>query len=94
MNEHAVIHESGKGAPLSDSEGPIPTFPPLPVDPATGRLLPMSDEERAARRAAAVRAIKALGQITDETGTNERWEEIYRGIDAARPHRKLFEGVY
>ncbi len=80
--------------PLHDDEGPIPTFPPLAVDPATGRLLPMCDEEREARRAAAIRAIKAIGQIEDETETDEGWKEIYRNIDAARPHRKLFEGLY
>jgi hypothetical protein len=81
-------------APLRDAEGLIPKFPPLPVDPATGRLLPISDEERAARRAAAIRAIKAIGQIPDETETDEGWEEVYRNIDESRPHRKLFEGLY
>ena len=80
--------------PLCDAEGPIPAFPPLPIDPVTGRLLPMSEEERAARRAAAIRTIKAISQITDETDTDERWEEVYRNIDAERPHRKLFEGMY
>ena len=81
-------------APLSDEEGPIPSFPPLPLDPATGQLLPMSDEERAARRDAAIRAIKALSRMTDETDDDALWEEVYRNIDAGRPHRKLFEGMY
>src|SRR4051812_23757991 len=66
MNDPTRISETTE-PPLSDDEGPIPRFPPLPVDPVTGRLLPMSDEEREARRAAAIRAIKAIGQITDET---------------------------
>jgi hypothetical protein len=93
MNKQVVIPDA-ESAPLCDSEGPIPTFPPVAVDPATGRILPMSEEERAARRAAAIRAIKAIRQITDETDTDERWREIYRGIDEGRPHRKLFEGMY
>ncbi len=81
-------------APLIDAEGPIPSFPPLTLDPATGRLLPMSEDERAARRLAAIRAIKALSQMTDETDSDEIWEQVYRNIDAGRPHRKLFEGMY
>jgi hypothetical protein len=93
MNEQAIIPKV-EDEPLCDAEGPIPTFPPLPVDPATGRLLPMFDEEQAARRAAAIRAIKVISQITDETDTDERWEEVYRNIDTGRPHRKLFEGMY
>jgi hypothetical protein len=93
MIEPTVIPET-KDAPLCDAEGPIPTFPPLPVDPVTGRLLPMSEEERAARRAATIRAIKVIGQIPDETETDEGWEEVYRNIDESRPHRKLFQGLY
>ena len=41
---------------LCDDDGPIPEFPALAVDCSTGRILPISDEERAARRAAAIRA--------------------------------------
>lgn len=80
--------------PLCDEDGPIPTFPSVAVDPATGRILPMSEEERAARRSAALRAIKAISQITDETDTDEIWQEMMRDLDAQRPHRKLFEGMY
>jgi hypothetical protein len=93
MNEPTATSKTTEPS-LSDADGPIPTFPPLAVDPATGRLLPMSDEEREARRAAAIRAIKAIRQITDETDTDERWAEVYRNIDERRPHRKLFEGMY
>jgi hypothetical protein len=58
--------------------------------------LPISDEERAARRAAAIRVLDLLatGQLTDKTDTDERWAEIYRNIDEGRPHRRLFEGMY
>jgi hypothetical protein len=93
MTEPAVSTPTAPDG-LYDEEGPIPSFPPIPVDPATGRMLPISDEERAARRAAAIRAIKAIRRITDETDTDELWREVYRGIDESRPHRKLFEGMY
>ena len=44
MNEQATTAET-EFPPVSDAEGPIPKFPPLAVDPVTGKLLPMSDEE-------------------------------------------------
>src|SRR5208337_72022 len=46
------------------------------------------------RREAAIRALRAISEITDETDTDDRWEEIYRNTDEGRPHRKLFEGMY
>jgi len=79
---------------LCDDQGPIPEFPVLAVDSSSGRILPISDEQRAARREAAIRALKAISEITDETDTDDRWLEIYRNIDQGRPHRKLFEGMY
>ena len=93
MNNPNTITEN-KVTPLSDAEGPIPSFPPLPLDPATGQLLSMSDQEIAARRDAAIRAIKALGRMTDENDDDSLWKEVYRNIDEGRPHRKLFEGMY
>ncbi len=80
-------------APLCDAEGPIPTFPPRALD-EHGRLIPLSPEERTARRDAAIRTIKALQSLpdTDPEGSDE---EMMRGIDANRPPgRKLFEGMY
>ena len=71
------------------TEGPIPEFPALAVDSSSGRILPISEEQRAARREAAIRALRAISEITDETDTDDRWEEIYRNIDESRPHRKL-----
>ena len=93
MSEPSVIPDIEE-IPLCDEEGPIPMFPPVAVDPATGRILPISDEERAARRSASLRATRAISQITDETDTDEIWQEVYRNIDEDRPHRKLFEGMY
>jgi len=78
---------------LCDEQGPIPTFPPRAVD-EQGRLIPLSAEERKARSEAAIRALNAIGKITDETDTDENWGEFFRGIDANRPlGQKLFEGM-
>ena len=93
MSEPGIMSEA-ESFRLCDAAGPIPVFPPVSVDPTTGRILPMTDEERAARRDAAVRAVRANHQITDETDDAERWQEVYRGIDQGRPERKLFEGMY
>ena len=38
--------------------------------------------------------LKVLHQITDESDTDENWREVYRNIDAGRPHRPLFKGMY
>jgi hypothetical protein len=79
---------------LADDRGPIPSFPPLALDPETGRMLLITDEELAARREASIRMLAVLEHITDENDTDEKWREVYRNIDAGRPHRPLFEGLY
>jgi hypothetical protein len=66
---------------LSDERGPIPSFGPARTD-ESGRVL-MNDEERAARRDAAIRALAAIGQITDDTDTDERWADAFRGLEGA-----------
>jgi excisionase family DNA binding protein len=80
-------------------EGPAMTVAPTParsgdVDRETGRLIPISDEERQARFEALSRALDEIDQITDETDTVERWADVYRGIDEGRPERPLFHGQY
>lgn len=64
------------------------------VDTSTGRLLPLSDEDRKARSEALGRALDEIAGMTDETDTDEVWAEVMRGIDEGRPHRPLFEGSY
>jgi hypothetical protein len=78
---------------LCDEQGPIPTFPPVQCDSKTGRMLPMSDEERAARRDAVIRVLKVIEQREDNDPPGIE-EEIMRGIDSHRPHRPLFKGMY
>lgn len=79
---------------LTDVKGTIPEFPPAHLDPETGQLLPISDEELAARRDAALRTLIAIAELTDETDTDERWEDFMRGYDEFHPARPQFEGMY
>ena len=63
---------------LSDEAGPIPAFGPARTDEA-GRLV-MDDAERAARREAGIRALKATPLMVDETDTDEVWDEIFASL--------------
>ena len=54
------------------------------VDPATGRLLPLSDQERAARSEALGRALDETAGMTDETDTDEVWDRFTRELDEDR----------
>jgi hypothetical protein len=94
----AKPHENGSGSSegsgLIDELGPIPTFPPAAVDPDTGQILAVSEADVVARRDAVLRMLKVLDEIADESDTDEDWREVYRSIDAGRPHRPLFTGLY
>lgn len=68
---------------------------PLPrssVD-SQGRLISLSDEERAARSRELRRTLETLPTLTDETDTEETWAAVFRGIDEGRPRRKQFGGM-
>jgi hypothetical protein len=41
----------------------------------------MSAQERTARAIAAKRALKAVANITDESDTDELWDEVTRGLE-------------
>jgi excisionase family DNA binding protein len=72
---------------------PTPSRPGA-VDPETGRLLPVTEEQRKERSAKLAAAIARRAQTTDASDTDEVWREVFRGIDESRPHRPLFEGQY
>lgn len=80
--------------PIADGKGPIPEFPAARLDPETGRLLPMSQEELETRRDAAMRMLAAIGEITDETDTDERWKDFMRAFDESHRLRPQFDGMY
>jgi hypothetical protein len=72
---------------------PLSDLPRSAVDSA-GRLLPESEAEHRTRLAELARVLAEIDALTDETDTDETWAEVFRGIDAGRPHRPLFEGQY
>jgi hypothetical protein len=77
---------------LADVHGPIPTFPPRAVD-ERGRLVPLSAEERGARKQAILRTLAALRVLPDGDAP-DTLERLMRGIDENRsPDRRLFEGI-
>ena len=58
---------------------------------SSGRLVPRSESQRKAHSVelrAALDEIAAIGP--DDTDAAEIWDEVFRGIDSARPHRPLF----
>jgi hypothetical protein len=61
-----------------------PAETPL-IDPTTGKLRPLSDEEHRACSEALHRGLEEIDSITDETDTDEVWDEVFRGLAAARP---------
>jgi hypothetical protein len=62
------------------------------IDPDTGKLRPLSDEERRERSERLRRTLEEIDQITDETDTDENWDEVYRGLAAARPEYPPTDG--
>jgi hypothetical protein len=59
-----------------------------------GKLIPLRDEELRSHNAEAIRALDEIAELSDATDTEEVWDDVYRGIDEGRPHRRLFEGLY
>jgi|GEM_PF-3038257 hypothetical protein len=65
----------------------------VPCNDATGRVRPISAEEQA-RNAQAIAAFVDLMLAMPDEDPPGAWEEAMRDLDAHRPHRKLFEGLY
>jgi len=72
---------------------PTPTQPDT-IDSATGRLLPLTDEQRRARSEALRRALDDVEAMAGPDDTDDAWREVMRGVDEGRPHRPLFGGQY
>lgn len=82
VDAKAGDERSPLGDGLADEQGPIPAFGPVRTD-QHGRIV-TTDEERAARREAVLRVLRKVGDITDETDTDEIWDEVFRGLKEGR----------
>jgi hypothetical protein len=74
----------------------LPSAPPVhrvPCNDATGRIRPISAEEQARNARAIADLVERMLAMPDEDPPGA-WEEAMRDLDAHRPHRKLFEGLY
>jgi hypothetical protein len=65
----------------------------VPCNDATGRIRPISAEEQAQNARAIADLVERMLAMPDEDPPGA-WEEAMRDLDAHRPHRKLFEGLY
>jgi hypothetical protein len=66
---------------------------PVPCNDATGRVLPITPEEQARDARATAAFVERMLAMPDEDPSGA-WEEAMRDLDAQRPDRKLFEGLY
>jgi hypothetical protein len=65
----------------------------VPCNDVTGRVRPISAEEQAKKAQAVAAFVDMMLAMPDEDPPGA-WEEAMRDLDAHRPHRKLFEGLY
>jgi hypothetical protein len=73
------------------AQAPSPRY--KPCNDATGRVLPITPEEQARNARAIAAFVERMLAMPDEDPPGA-WEEAMRDLDAHRPHRKLFEGMY
>jgi hypothetical protein len=66
---------------------------PVPCNDARGRVAPITPEEQARDAKAIAELVERMLAMPDEDPPGA-WEEAMRDLDAHRPHRKLFEGLY
>jgi hypothetical protein len=61
-----------------------PRHGPSAIDLVTGHPIRFTEEERRAYHEGVQRALDEIETITDETDTDETWDEVFRGLAAAR----------
>jgi hypothetical protein len=66
---------------------------PLPCNAATGHVVPLTPEKQARNAEAIAVLVERMLAMPDEDPPGA-WEDAMRDLDAQRPHRKLFEGLY
>ena len=77
--------------PLDHPAGSSPR--PVPCYDAKGRFRRITREEQADKARAVAAFVEKMLAMPDEDPPGA-WEEAMRDLDAHRPHRKLFEGLY
>lgn len=77
---------------LIRDDGPAP-MRPVACNDAAGRVAPITAEEQARDSRAVADLVERMLAMPDEDPPGA-WEEAMRDLDAQRPHRKLFEGLY
>jgi hypothetical protein len=65
----------------------------LPCNDTMGRVVPITAEEQAKDARAVAGFVERMLALPDEDPPGA-WEEAMRDLDAQRPFRKLFEGLY
>jgi hypothetical protein len=78
-------------ASLADPGARSPRW--VPCNDAKGRVLPITPEQQAQDAKAIAELVERMLAMPDEDPPGA-WEEAMRDLDAHRPHRKLFEGLY
>lgn len=92
LHDEDQDRQTTKDAPPQDQGRPVTTrF--VPCNDAHGRVLPITPEEQARNARAIAAFIERMKAMPDEDPPGA-WEEAMRDLDAHRPHRKLFEGLY
>jgi hypothetical protein len=92
------ILEDGNGESASTETAPpeqprAPSVHRAPCNDANGRVRPISAEKQARNAQAIADLVERMLAMPDEDPPGA-WEEAMRDLDAHRPHRKLFEGLY
>jgi hypothetical protein len=65
----------------------------VPCSDPTGRVRPITPEDQAPDTTAIAAFVERMLAMPDKDPPGA-WEEAMRDLDAQRPHRKLFEGLY
>jgi hypothetical protein len=91
LDEESGVNDDKEAASFSPPPGSFAR--PVPCNDASGRVLPITPEEQARNARAIAQLVERLLAMPDEDPPGA-WEEAMRDLDAHRPHRKLFEGLY
>jgi hypothetical protein len=91
LDEEPDVDTRKEGVPRDRPAVSSPRF--LACNDATGRVLPITPEEQARNARAIAELVERMLAMPDEDPPGA-WEGAMRDLDAQRPHRKLFEGLY